>query len=100
MAPGGGNRPLRLAGGGDNALTPLPDFVGNDPLFYEYYFFNLGKALLHATGREPTVRVQPDAVTAECPRQSLPAAPVSFTLSGSVRPGCRCNTRSATAATA
>lgn len=84
---GGGNRPLRLAGGGDNALTPLPDFVGDDPLFHEYYFSILGKALLHAAGREPAVRIEPAAVAVEVPRQNLPATPAAFTIAGAVRPG-------------
>lgn len=83
---GGGKRPLRLDGGG-GALTPLFDFVGNNPLFYEYWYSILGKALLYATGREPAARIQPEAVSAECSRQNLPAAPVSFALAGAVRPG-------------
>lgn len=85
----GGNRPLRVANNGreENSLTPLPDFVGNDPLFHEYYFSILGKALLHAAGREPAVRIQPEAVTVALPRQNLPATPVAFKLTGTLRPG-------------
>ncbi len=75
--------PLRLGKGTDDvSLTPLPDFTGADPLFYEYYYSILCKAIVYAAGRESGISVAPDSVSATVQREALPSSPVTFNISG------------------
>ena len=71
-----GGKAWRYAVGPETiALTP---FVEDDPLFYDYYYSLLGKALLWTSRNEPEVRIVPRGETLEIDRARLPSSITLF----------------------
>ena len=60
------------------ALTP---FVENDPLYYDYFYSILGKAILAVAGKETGINVKVVAQNKSVERTKLPAQVVSFNIS-------------------
>ncbi len=76
----------RMPVGPENiALTP---FVEDDPLFYDYYYSLLAKAVLWAARKEPAARLAARPAPLEIDQAKLPAAVPLFTIAEALPAGC------------
>jgi hypothetical protein len=73
----GGNEWRYAVGAETIALTP---FVEDDPLFYDYYYSLLGKALLWAARKDPESRIVPKSEAFEIDSGKLPGSLALFAV--------------------